>query len=164
MKSLLNLAAASAFVLTGPAGHATEMGEVGKAPVGAHTQLVARLPGTAGIVGTWLATYDGGVHVGYLQWQKGGTVSDMMDFPPKTGNVQLGDWSTDGRGTYTALLTGWTYDNKGANRTGYFTKTEDETLSGDSYSGTFEVIYYDLNGKITFQHDGSVAAIRIENQ
>lgn len=122
------------------------------------------LAGDNGIVGTWLATYDGGVHVGYLQWQRGGTLQDNMDFAAKTGNVQLGDWSTDGRGTYTALLTGWTYDSKGNTRNGKYVKTEDDVLSANTYSGTFEVIYYDLSGNITFQHDGTVTAVRIENQ
>ncbi|HEY1961363.1 MAG TPA: hypothetical protein VGG69_03005 [Rhizomicrobium sp.] len=117
-----------------------------------------------GIAGTWLATYDGGVHIAYLQWQKGGTASEIVDFASKTGNVQLGDWSTDGRGTYTLLLTGWTYDTKGNARTGRFVKTEDEVLSDGTYSGTFEVTYYDLTGNITFQHDGTVTAVRIEKQ
>ena len=86
-------------------------------------------PGRNGIVGTWLASYDGGVHIGYIQFQQGGTLWDMMDFAPKTGNLLMGDWTTDGRGTYTVTVAGWTYDDKGNTRNGYFTKTEDENLS-----------------------------------
>ena len=135
-----------------------------KVPPILHSTHVPGARGNNGIVGTWLASYDGGVHTGYLQWQKGGTVQDMMDFAAKTGNVQFGDWSTDGRGTYTATLTGMTFDTKGNTRTGIYVKTEDDVLSGDSYSGTFEVTYYDLDGNILFQHDGNLTAARVGNQ
>jgi hypothetical protein len=170
MKRTLFLTAAVVFAMDGSLVHASPAASWAKSashsipPITLRAPRLLVAPGTNGIVGTWLASYDGGVHVGYLQWQKGGTLQDMMDFGPKTGNVQFGDWSTDGRGTYTALLTGWTYDDKGNTRTGSFVKTEDDIPSGDTYSGTFEVTYYDLNGNITFQHDGTVSATRIENQ
>jgi hypothetical protein len=65
---------------------------------------------------------------------------------------------------HTLLLMGWTYDHKGTARTGKFVKKEVEMLSGDAYSGTFEVTYYDLDGNITFDHSGTVTGVRIENQ
>jgi len=53
---------------------------------------------------------------------------------------------------------GWSFDPKGNNLTGYFTKTETDTVSGNAYSGDFEVTFYDLGGNILFQHQGTLAA------
>jgi|SRR5690349_1124081 len=112
------------------------------------------------IVGTWLATYDGGVHHAYAQYAKGGTSSQLVDFAAKTGNALLGDWKANDDGSISVFLTGWTFDNAGDNLTGYFTKSETDTVSGDSYTGTFEVTFYDLAGNIQFQHDGTMTAAR----
>ncbi|HLY06340.1 MAG TPA: hypothetical protein VKR31_11390 [Rhizomicrobium sp.] len=167
MKYSVALLAAAAVCAIGSAaaGASTSRETSGqKMPTPLHLSHAPAVGGASAIAGTWLASYDGGVHVGYIQWQKGGTLWQMIDFAPKTGNLLMGDWSTDGRGTYTLTAAGWTYDTRGNNRNGYFTKTESETLSGDSYSGTFEVTYYDLGGNITFQHDGTASATRIESQ
>src|SRR4051812_20727492 len=76
------------------------------------------------IVGTWLATYDAGVHIGYIQWQKGGTVINSMDFGPPIGNVLLGDWKVNPDNSLSFAVFGWTYDPMGKARNGYFTKSE----------------------------------------
>jgi hypothetical protein len=109
---------------------------------GAATQAVtvklpqsARPPKPQGIVGTWLTSYDG-VHSTFTQWHKDGTTSQIVEFAPKTGNVQLGDWKANGDGTLSHYLIGWSYDDKGNNLTGYFTKTETDTVSGNTYSGS----------------------------
>jgi hypothetical protein len=52
-------------------------------------------------------------------------------------------------------------NDAGDNLIGYFTKSETETVSGKSYSGSFEVTFYDLDGNIQFQHDGTLTAVRI---
>jgi hypothetical protein len=119
------------------------------------------IPPGKGIVGTWLASYDDGVHSAVAQWQKGGTSSQIVDFAAKTGNALLGDWNTNDDGTVSVFLTGWTFDPKGNSLAGYFTKTETETVTGKSYSGTFEVTFYDLSGNILFQHDGTLTATRV---
>jgi hypothetical protein len=115
-----------------------------------------------GIVGTWLTSYDGGVHNTFTQWHKDGTTSQIIDFAPKTGNAQLGDWKSNGDGSVSHYLIGWSYDDKGINLTGYFTKTETDTLNGATYSGNFEVTFYDLGGNILFQHDGTLTATRVD--
>jgi hypothetical protein len=117
--------------------------------------------GSKDIVGTWLATYDGGVHVGYIQWQKGGTVLNEMDFAPKIGNILIGDWKANDDGSLGFTVFGWTYDDKGKARNGYFTKSETDTVSGSTYSGSFHVLYYDLDGNVVFDHTGGVTAMRM---
>jgi hypothetical protein len=152
------LAAAAALALSGLAAQAADA----KFPYGfadAATPSAAKA-----VVGTWLASYDNGVHIGYIQWQKGGTVLNEMDFPPKTGNILIGDWKANDDGTVSFTVFGWTYDAKGAARNGYFTKTETDTVAGNTYSGSFEVTYYDLQGNVTFQHQGSLTAQRITGQ
>jgi hypothetical protein len=114
-----------------------------------------------GIVGTWLASYDGGFHSAFAQYQKAGTTSQMVDFAAKTGNALLGDWKGNDDGSISVFLTGWTYDDAGDNLIGYFTKSETDTVSGGSYTGTFEVTFYDLQGNIEFQHDGTLTATRV---
>ncbi len=114
------------------------------------------------IVGTWQVVFDGGIHNAFAQWNKGGTSSEIIDQVPKTGaNVQAGSWIKNDDGTVSEFLIGWTWDDKGNNLTGTFTKSETATVSGDSYSGTFEVTFYDLSGNVLFQHDGTMTATRV---
>jgi hypothetical protein len=145
-------AAACAAALSGPVAHAFTV----KLP-----HHVTVIPPSNGIVGTWLASYDGGVHQAVMQWQKGGTSSQIVDFAAKTGNALLGDWKTNGDGTVSVYLIGWSYDPKGNSLAGYFTKAETETVTGNSYSGSFEVTFYDLQGNILFQHEGTLTATRV---
>ena len=123
----------------------------------------AASPKAKGIVGTWLTSYDGGVHSAFTQWHKDGTSSQIVDQVPKTGtNVQLGDWTANKDGSLSHFLIGWSYDDKGKTLSGYFTKSETDTVSGDSYSGSFTVTFYDLAGNILFQHDGTLTASRVD--
>lgn len=124
---------------------------------------VARAPGAKAIAGTWLTSYDGGVHNAFTQWHKDGTTTQIVDQVPKTGtNMQVGDWTVNEDGSASLYLIGWTFNDKGNTLTGYFTKTETDTVSGDSYSGSFEVTFYDLAGNILFQHDGTLTATRVD--
>jgi len=111
------------------------------------------------LVGTWLATYDGGTRNVFAQWHKDGTTVQNADFPSIEGNIILGDWKKVDGHTVSVSLIAWNYDESG-NLTGWLTKTETDTLSGDAYSGTFEVTFYDLDGNIVFQHDGTLSAVR----
>ncbi|HEX3653581.1 MAG TPA: hypothetical protein VHU18_12235 [Rhizomicrobium sp.] len=113
------------------------------------------------IVGTWLATYDGGTRNVFAQWHKDGTTVQNADFPSIEGNIILGDWKKISGHTVSVSLIAWNYDDSG-NLTGWLTKTETDQLSGDSYSGNFEVTFYDLSGNIIFQHDGTLTATRVD--
>jgi hypothetical protein len=122
----------------------------------------AHTPSTGPIVGTWQVVYDGGFHNAFAQWQKGGTITQVPDFPPKTGNnLIVGDWKNNGDGSYSAFMAAWIWDAKGNNLIQHFTKKETVTPSGDAYSGTFEVTYYDLNGNVVFDHSGTLSATRL---
>lgn len=157
MKSiLLSASAAFTMALSGTLAQAATV----KLP--RQASLPAAAPGKSAIVGTWLTSYDNGVHSAFTQWHKDGTTSQIVDQVPKTGtNVQLGDWTANKDGSLSQFLIGWSYDDKGKALSGYFTKTETDTVSGDSYSGAFEVTFYDLAGNILFQHDGTLTATRI---
>ncbi len=156
-----SLAAAGAFAVQAPAAQAH--------PVPA---LIAQAPKSLAIraknsiVGTWKVSYDGGVHNTFTQWHKDGTAIQVADFAPKTGNnVIVGDWSKNKDGSVSTFLVAWIWDDKGKKLINYFTKSETDTVvSADAYSGTFEVIYYDLQGNIVFQHDGTLSATRIAAQ
>jgi hypothetical protein len=156
MKSILLLASACALALSGAAAQAATV----KLPRHALSSPAASK--VKGIVGTWLTSYDGGVHNTFTQWHKDGTTSQIVDFAAKTGNAQLGDWKANDDGSMSLYLVGWSYDDQGDNLTGYFTKTETDTVSGKTYSGNFEVTFYDLSGNILFQHDGTLTASRVD--
>ena len=161
MRYLTLLAAAPRLAICGLPAQASSVHKIPPLALHAPKSLTA-MPAKNSIVGTWLTSYDGGVHNAFTQWHKDGTTAQIVDQPPKTGtNVQLGDWASNGDGTVSHFLIGWTYDDKGKALTGYFTKSETDTPSGDSYSGSFEVTFYDLSGNILFQHDGTLTATRV---
>jgi len=159
MKSITTFGLATcALALVGTSADAATV----KLPV--HRTAASHLgqPGNKAIVGTWLTAYDGGVHSAFTQWHKDGTTVQNVDQVPKTGNnIQLGDWTANDDGSVSMYLIGWTFDPKGNTLSGTFTKTETDTVSGDSYSGNFEVTFYDLQGNILFQHDGTLTATRV---
>lgn len=129
-------------------------------PVGLAALHSHAAPGAKkGIVGTWLATYDGGTRNVFAQWHKDGTTVQNADFPSIEGNMILGDWKKVDGHTVSVSLIAWNYDDSG-NLTGWLTKTETDSLSDDAYTGTFEVTFYDLDGNIVFQHDGTLSAVR----
>ena len=113
------------------------------------------------IVGTWLASYDGGFRKALLQWHKDGTGSQLLNFAAKTGNALMGDWKMVDDQTVSAFLIGWSYDDNGDTLTGYFTKVETLVLTHDGYSGHFHVTFYDLQGNVIFDHEGTLTATRV---
>lgn len=121
---------------------------------GAHATTPTRM------AGTWLAVYDGGVVSAIVQWTEDGRSSQMLNFPPSTGNQLLGDWTIRQDGTAAVSLRGWTYDDSGA-LNGYFTKTELDRVNGATYNGRFDVNFYDLQGNLIFSHQGTLTAARI---
>ena len=160
MKSILRLASVvCALALNGAVAQAATV----KLPHNMVFVPPMNQTGSNAIVGTWLTSYDGGVHSTFTQWHRDGTTSQIVDFAPKTGNVQLGNWKTNVDGTLSLYLIGWTFDLKGNNVTGYFTKTETDTVSRRAYSGNFEVTFYDLTGNILFQHQGTLTATPVSH-
>lgn len=102
------------------------------------------------IVGTWHVTYtlEGAPFAeAFIQWHSDGTEWENINLPVLEGNLCLGSWTKSGANTFTRNHYGWTYDT-GGDLTGYFNETETDVLSndGNSYTGTFDMKSYDLNG------------------
>jgi hypothetical protein len=127
-----------------------------------HAAPMAQRAAAKALAGTWLAVYDGGTHNCFVQWHKDGTSVQNADFPSVEGNVIMGDWAAVDKHTASVNLTAWSYDDSGG-LTGLLVKTETVTLGlhDTSYSGDFEVTFYDLEGNIVFQHSGTLTATRV---
>lgn len=117
----------------------------------------------APVVGTWLALYNGGFHRGWVQWNTNGNVTQKLDFPPKTGNdMPVGVWKKNADGSFSAFVQALIWDSAGDNQVSILKKTERVTVSGDTYSGTFTVTYYDkTTGAVTFTQTGPITATRV---
>src|SRR5262249_43744548 len=124
-KALVAISAASVLIISG----FESRGSLAAAPQASPSQPAqAQDPqDQPSIVGTWLASYDGGFRKALLQWHKDGTGSQLLNFAAKTGNALMGDWKMVDDQTVSAFLIGWSYDDNGDTLTGYFTKVE--TLS-----------------------------------
>lgn len=102
------------------------------------------------VVGTWHVSYtlEGSPFAeAFIQWHSDGTEWENINLPILDGTLCLGSWTQIGPNTVTRNHYGWTYDSAG-NPTGYFNEVETDVLSKDcnSYTGTFEMKSYDLNG------------------
>lgn len=116
--------------------------------------------GMKGFFGTWLTTYDGGVHHSFMQWRSDGTATQNTDLSTLEGNVMSGEWTTAGRKSLSVSLICWDHDDSG-NLSGWFVKKETDTLTKDGYSGNYEVTFYDLEGNVLLDHSGALTAARV---
>lgn len=153
----------SAAVLTAVAGSAQAGAKTHlispRAALGLHSSAVPQRK--QGMVGTWLATYTingNPVAQTFAQWSKGGTTLQQNNMAPGEGNFIEGNWGGNGS-AITSSYIGWGYDSDEVS--GYFTKVEQVTLNGDSYSGTFELKIYDLDGNLLADHSGDVSGTRV---
>lgn len=117
------------------------------------------------IVGLWKTiSMSGGqvVDEAFDQWNSDGT-EVLNDNPsPLLGNVCLGVYIRSGPGTYKLKHPSWTYDNAGnLNGTAIIREHITVASSGNSYSGTFTVDLYDLDGNHLGQLSGTVTGQRI---
>jgi hypothetical protein len=159
MKRILTLALAATLAAFGAQASAIKF-KPGHLPPA--KPMEQRAAGKA-FAGTWLATYDGGAHQSFMQWRPDGTASQNTDLPTANGNVMMGDWSAVDNKTASAYLISWNYDDTGT-LTGYFVKKETAKVKGASYSGTFEITFYDLAGNLLFDHSGAVTAVRLTEE
>lgn len=117
------------------------------------------------IVGLWKTTSTAGGQVvdeAFEQWNSDGT-EVLNDNPsPLLGNICLGVYVRSGPATYKLKHPSWTYDNAGnLNGTAIIRERITVAPSGDSYSGTFTVDLYDLDGNHLGQLAGTVTGQRI---
>lgn len=141
-------------------------------PAGTHMAKVhlpplkyATAPSGDSIVGTWTTalTVGGSVILNtIIQWHSDGTEADNADLPPTAGNTCEGSWVSTGARTVHRYHLGWTFDAS-SNPSGMFVLTEDNKLArdGNTYKGSFDQKFYDLDGNLVNEISGTVAAKRV---
>jgi hypothetical protein len=120
------------------------------------------------ILGLWHVAYvnsDGSpFYQSFKFWHADRTEWESASGSPLAGNVCLGVWRETETGTIRLHHVGWTFDsdNKGA-LTGTLTLDEINTVApgGETYTGTFVLINYDLSGNVVRQFQGTLTAKRI---
>jgi hypothetical protein len=122
-------------------------------------------PSPATIVGTWqtaLSINDEVILRTLIQWHDDGTESDNADLPPTLGNTCEGSWVSTGPRKVHRYHLGWTFDAN-SNPSGMFVLTEDNKVAknGNTYSGTFDQKFYDNDGNLVNEIEGTVAATRV---
>lgn len=138
-------------------------GELNKAP---HIELFAGQAapqGKSSIVGMWtnsIIVNGNVVATSISTWHSDGTEFDNIDAPPIGGNVCQGVWQSKGRSVEEHHF-GWTFDSS-SNPSGYFTLVQDVKLSRDgmSYTGPFDQKFYDVNGNLVTEVNGTMSAVR----
>jgi hypothetical protein len=114
------------------------------------------------IVGTWHVTYTGALAgQAFIQWHSDGTEWENIDYPILGGTICMGDWKAIGENNVRRSHVGWLYMD--GNPSGYFTETETDEVShdGNSYRGTNDAKFYDLDGNVTGEATGTAVATRI---
>lgn len=117
------------------------------------------------ILGLWHVAYvfaDGTpAFQSFKFWHPDGTEWESANGSPVVGNVCLGVWRETKAGTIRLHHVAWTFAN--GILTGTLTIDEIDTVApgGTTYTGTFTITYYDLNGNCLQQFKGTQTAKRI---
>ena len=133
-------------------------------PLNSNIRVPPPPPGNAGanIVGTWLVTYTlGGAPFAqaFIQWHSDGTESETINLPPVDGNVCAGSWQVVDSLHVSRNHYGWMFN--GGALTNYFNEIETDKVGNNVYSGTNELIIYDLSGNVVADIPGTAHAVRI---
>jgi hypothetical protein len=123
------------------------------------------IPEGADIVGMWQFQFlvNGTViTAGYTQWHSDGTEITNSNHPPVVGNFCLGVWKKTGPSTYKLNHRILNFDPNGnLIGTGVVRELVIVDRGGNSYSGSFTVDTFDLQGHSTGHAEGEVTAQRI---
>jgi hypothetical protein len=114
------------------------------------------------IVGTWHVTYTGSLAgQAFIQWHSDGTEWENIDYPILGGTICMGDWKAMDANHVRRSHVGWLYMN--GNPSGYFTETETDEVArdGNSYHGSNDAKFYDLDGTMFAEAGGTAVATRI---
>jgi hypothetical protein len=121
--------------------------------------------GTEGspIVGLWNVHYFQGtteLFQTYDQWHGDGLEFEVNSIYP--GAVCQGTWRKTAHDSVKLFHVIWTFDANGV-LTGHIEETQINTVSHgrDTYQGTFDQKFYDLNGNLTGEATGTLTATRI---
>jgi hypothetical protein len=89
-------------------------------------------------------------------------LEENPNLAPATGPLCIGVWKQVGQRTFRLHHVRWTFDING-NSLGTFTLNETNTVGphGKTYQGTFDLKFYDVNGKLTQEVKGTQTATRI---
>ena len=139
-------------------------------PAVANPASVHSEDGQRSIIGLWHVCFYAGATVfdeGFDTFSLGGTevLNDTLPppMPPySAGFICLGTFKPTGPGTYKLRHPFWTADQTGALvGTGVFLEEITVASGGDTYSGTFESITYDLSANMTSDTTGTLHAERV---
>jgi hypothetical protein len=121
------------------------------------------------LVGLWKVTFYSGGEVlfeGFTQWHSDGTeilnTNGSPGAPYGTGGVCLGVYKKIGPRTYKATHRVWIFDGSGK-LAATVVNLQKITVnkSGNTYSGSFSILRYDLDGNPIGRVDGTLTAKRI---
>ena len=162
------LTAASSYADCGPMGGMKF--PVVKLPLVATANLAAvgGMPNSESpdsIVGLWHTMYtaeNAPFAETFKEWHSDGTEFENVNHNPAIGSVCVGVWKQVGVRTVRLHHLGFLFNADGTSA-GTFVVEETDTLAahGRSYVGTFTFSTYDVNGNLTGEVKGTVAATRI---
>ena len=117
------------------------------------------------IVGLWYVNYTSGgqpLYESFDQWHSDGTELENPNLAPATGPLCVGVWKQTGARTFKLHHVGWNFDING-NSLGTFTLDEKNTVgpNGQTYHGTFDLKFYDVDGNLVAEVTGTQSATRI---
>ena len=117
------------------------------------------------IVGLWHTNYtadNAPFAETFKEWHSDGTEFENVNHNPASGSVCVGVWKVVGTRTVRLHHMGFLFNADGTSA-GTFVVDETDTLAtpGRSYAGAFTFSTYDVNGNMTSQVKGTVAATRI---
>ena len=121
--------------------------------------------GNNAIVGLWYVNYTSGgqpLYESFDQWHSDGTELENPNLAPATGPLCVGVWTKVGGRTFQLHHVGWNFDING-NSLGSFTLDETNTVDrhGQTYTGTFDLKFYDVDGNLVGEVTGTQTATRI---
>ena len=122
--------------------------------------------GHLSIVGLWNVHYFIGsteIFQTYDQWHSDGLEFEVNSIYP--GAVCQGTFKQAANGAVYLFHVVWTFDSNGA-LSGHIEETQTNSVAqdGNSYSGTFDQKFYDLNGNFITEATGTVTATRLAVQ
>jgi hypothetical protein len=117
------------------------------------------------IVGLWHTNYtaeNAPFAETFKEWHSDGTEFENVNHNPSIGSVCVGVWKMVGARTVRLHHLGFLFNADGTSA-GSFVVEETDTLAtpGRSYAGAFTFSTYDVNGTLTGEVKGTVAATRI---
>ena len=113
------------------------------------------------IVGLWRVHYFHGtdeLFQTFDQWHSDGQEFEVAQFAP--GAMCQGTWREMPRNGVKLFHVGWNFDETG-HLVGYFEETQLNTVSHNTYQGTFDIKNYDTAGNFLSEDTGTLTATRL---